>query len=384
MIPGLLVHPFRVLHVKQPNYLPPSEPFVHARVLNPTCQRPVPVITHQVAPEYRGIKEIQFYELNRLHPIRRRIELAIDYRVHWYPYYYQVIRNLRPQLIHAHFSGAGEACLGIASHLRIPLIISFYGVETKYHIYDPKWIPRYRRMYAQANAFICLSNAMKNDMVSSGCPTEKITVIRLGVDTDLFCGEVTPWEPGQPLRLLSIARLHPEKGLNYLLEACRLLNASGFSRWQLNIIGIGPCEPELKQQAIDCGIQDQVSFLGRQSPQEIVTELRQSHLMILPSLKETQGVVLQEAQATCTPVIATRVGGISEGIKDGGTGFLIEPKSASAIAQKIQQFIVSPDIFWKLGHAGRHFLEEHFSRQAEYESLATMYREAIDSHKSDC
>jgi colanic acid/amylovoran biosynthesis glycosyltransferase len=378
MVPDLPAHPFRVLHIKQQNYLSPSETFVHARVLNPICQRPVPVITHQVAPEYRGCEEIRFYELNSLHPLRRRVELAIDYRIHWYPFYFQVIQKLRPQVIHAHFSGAGEACLWTAKWLRIPLIINFYGIETKYHVHDPRWIPRYKRMYAGANAFICSSDVMKNDMVSSGCPSEKIAVIRCGVDTDFFCGEPTPWESGQTLRLLSIARLHPEKGLNFLLEACQLLDASGFRNWQLNIIGIGPGESELKQQAIDHGIRDRVNFLGRRSWQEIVAELRQSHLMILPSLKETQGVVLQEAQATRTPVIASNTGGIPEGVLNGETGFLIEPGSPGAITEKVKIFAESPELLLKMGKAGRQFVQEQFSRQVEYQRLEDVYRRMID------
>ena len=155
---------------------------------------------------------------------------------------YQVIRQLRPQIIHAHFGRAGVGCVSTAKCFNIPLVINFYGVETKRDIYKSEWLRRYRILYADADAFVCSSNAMKKIMVESGCSSEKITVIRCGIDTTFFCADVTPWKAGQRLQMLSIARLHPDKGLTYLLDACRLLNLSGFRNWQLKIIGLGQSE----------------------------------------------------------------------------------------------------------------------------------------------
>jgi colanic acid/amylovoran biosynthesis glycosyltransferase len=367
----------KVIHIAHPEYLPPSHTFVGARVLNPVCQRPVPVITHHVTPQYANTKEIQFFALDTLNRFRRRIELGIGNHWHWYPYYYQVIRRVRPQIIHAHFSGAGEACLWISQRLGIPLVINFYGIETKYHLHDPFWIPRYKKMFVEAEWFVCSSREMQSIMLDKGCPATKISVIPVSVDIDLFNGEPTPWNKNQTLRLLSIARLHPEKGLNYLLSACRLLDEMGLTNWALRIIGIGTQESELKRQARECGIQSKVFFLGRKSPDEIVAELRRSHLMILPSLAESQGLALQEAQATCTPVIATNIGGIPEGVKHNETGFLVDPQSPQAIFQALERFVEQPELFDVMGRAGRALVQEHFSRQKEYQELAQLYRNLI-------
>ncbi|MGB0383501.1 MAG: glycosyltransferase family 4 protein [Ardenticatenaceae bacterium] len=337
------------------------------------------MITDRVSPTHTQDQDIQFYQKQALHYRRRRIEKAIYQHFRWVPYTYQVIRQVRPKLIHAHFGKAGEGCLWSARWLHVPLIVNFYGIETNRQIHDPVWLGRYRRLYAQANAFICSSNAMKEAMVVSGCPSEKITIIRCGVDTDFFCGDVTPWQRGQPLRLLSIARWHPDKGLRYLLEACRLLNMNGMNNWQLDLIGFGPLEMELKRQAEESGIQEQVHFLGPKSPTEVRAALHRAHLMILPSLKETQGVALQEAQATRTPVIASNIGGIPEGVLDGESGFLIDPQSPQAIMEKINMFLEQPNLFAKMGHAGRRYVTTHFSRQKEYRQLSELYRRVIDS-----
>lgn len=363
----------RVLHVKLGTYLPPSETFVHARVLNPYCQRPVSVLAHTVTPEYESLANLNFYRLDRSSHLRQRIENALAYRFFTYPYYYQVLRSDRPDLIHAHASGAGEAMIWPAQHLHIPLIVNFYGIETKQHIHDPQWLPRYRRLYRLVTAFICSSDYMKAGMIASGCPPRKITVIRCGIDTELFSGEPLAWQPDQTLRLLSIARLHPEKGLDILLHACAMLNEAGFRNWQLEIAGVGTSEVALRQQARELGLDTQVKFLGALPQNQIVGLLRVAHIMVLPSRQESQGVALQEAQATCTPVIASRVEGIPEGVVDGETGLLVEPENPVALFNAILSLIKHPDMLIQMGRAGRQFVCSTFSRQVEYQELCQAY-----------
>jgi colanic acid/amylovoran biosynthesis glycosyltransferase len=370
---------YHVVHVKQNMYLSPTETFVHARVLNPICARPVPVMTDQVRNPYDQAKEITFYELATLHSFLQRTVQAVDYRLHWNAYYFEILRHLRPQLIHAHFSGAGEECLWSAKVLKLPLLVNFYGVETNYHIHEAGWSARYQRIYEGADALICSSDHMKVEMVKSGCPQEKINVVRCGIDTDFFTGDVTEWRPRDTLRLLSIARLHPEKGLSNLLRACLLLNQNGFNRWKLEIIGLGPAELQLKQMANSLGLEKQVEFLGHKTPADVREKLRIAHIMILPSLKETQGVVLQEAQATCTPIIASDVGGIPEGVLDGTTGILVHSNSPVAIAVAIETFIKNPLLLIKMGNAGRRFVEKKFSRKVEYEELSSIYYSLLSS-----
>ena len=375
----------KILHITRFNYLPPSQTFVHARVLNPVCQRPVPVITGLVRPEHQSCQEIAFYQESTFHAFKHtdKNQKTAVAGAYCSLYAHQVIEQVRPQLIHAHFGRAGESCLSSAKFFNIPLVVNFYGVETNHRVHDPEWRRRYQRVYANADAFVCSSQLMKEIMVESGCSSEKITVIRCGVDTTFFSGDVTPWQIGQRLRMLSIARLHPDKGLTYLLEACRLLNLSGFKNWELKIIGYGKAEAELKQQAKENALQNQVHFLGRQSHQAVRDALRDAHLKILPSIKETQGVALQEAQATRTPVMASHTGGIPEGVLDGESGFLFEPHSPPAIVEKIQRFLENPTWFVKMGNAGRQYVKTRFSRQAEYKQLSELYGSLLGFNARD-
>lgn len=369
----------QVVHIKQNGYLAPSETFVHARVLNPVCQRLIHVITDEVNPSYIHAGEIRFHETASLRKLLRRFILAISYRLHWNAYYFEILRRLRPQLIHAHFSGAGEDCLWSAKWLKIPLLINFYGIETNYHIHDPAWLLRYQRIYAMADGLICSSDHMRSEMIASGCPAEKISVVRCGIDLELFSSEPTELKKNDTLRLLSIARLHPEKGLAYLLRACKLLTDENLTDWELKIIGVGPLFDELTGLTRELGLEKQVLFMGKQSPQQVAAELHLAHLTILPSLKESQGIVLAESQAACTPVIASNVGGIPESLINGETGFLVEPESSQAIFEKIRYFIQNPQELPRMGRAGRDFVEKKFSREVEYTRLADIYKNHIEN-----
>jgi colanic acid/amylovoran biosynthesis glycosyltransferase len=364
---------FDVVHVKLPSVLP-TETFVVNRLLNPFCRRPVPVLTDHESSLPEGKNSLVFHSLDKTNRILRRVDAGLQNRLHWSFYFYYLLKIIRPEVIHAHFSGAGEVCAWSAIKLSIPLIVNFYGIEVNYHIHDPYWLPRYQRLYQHASAFICSSDYMRREMIASGCLEEKIHVIRCGIDLELFSGDPVAWDAGSVLRLLCIARLHKEKGINYLLDACSMLNESGFRNWTLDIVGWGDEDAFLRKQILLNGLEKQVRLLGALPPSSVVEALRRAHLMVLPSLKESQGVALQEAQATCTPVITTSVDGIPEGVLDGKTGILVEPSNSIEIFRAINIFIRNPSLLLSMGKLGRRFVENKFSRSAEYYELAEVYR----------
>jgi colanic acid/amylovoran biosynthesis glycosyltransferase len=367
---------FLVLHVKQPR-LEATETFVTARLLNPACKRPVPLLTHEAIGNNMLNGEVCYHPLHSLNRFRRRLDLAVGYRFGFYPYYFQTIRRIKPDVIHAHFSGAGMSVLWPALRLGVPLVINFYGIETKYQIHEKAWQPFYHRLARSKALFVCSSDAMKRDMVAFGFRPERIEVVRCGIDTQLFDGPLKEYRAGEPFRILTVARLHVEKGLQYLLEACQLLVQSHFPSWRLRIVGNGPLREDLMMRCRSLGIEKFVTFVGEKTSAEVVEEMQAAHLFILPSLKETQGVVLQEAQATRTPVIATNVGGIPEGVVDNVTGFLVEPCSPRKIRDKIHLFVQRPGLLKAMGEEGRKFVVAKFNRSDEYALLAQVYERAI-------
>lgn len=139
-------------------------------------------------------------------------------------------------------------------------------------------------------------------------------------------------------RIVTVARLSPEKGLPFLIEALKIVRHS-LPEAELVLVGGGALEAQLKAYARELGVQDIVHFLGAKPNLEAMTEVAQSSLFVLPSLGEGLGIVLLEAQALGVPVIGTNVGGIPDVIEDGQSGLLVPPSDPKALAEAITRIL---------------------------------------------
>jgi glycosyltransferase involved in cell wall biosynthesis len=132
------------------------------------------------------------------------------------------------------------------------------------------------------------------------------------------------------------ARLSPEKGHLFILEALKLLRDDGH-HFHLRLAGDGPCKLELQDLARNLQIEDRVHFLGNVDEGRLVSELQNADLFVLSSFVEGIPVSAMEAMAAGVPVIATNVAGTSELIEDGKTGLLVRPSDARALVSAIMR-----------------------------------------------
>lgn len=153
--------------------------------------------------------------------------------------------------------------------------------------------------------------------------------------------------PRDALVLGSIARLHPTKGLDHLVEAAAQLR-SHFPQLHLLIVGEGPLRSSLDQKLKEIGL----SYTLPGFIPEAYQTLPAMDLFILPSISEGMGLVLLEAMQAHLPVIATRVGGVPEVIRDNQDGILIPPSNPQAIAQACQRILEHSEIANQLIQSG--------------------------------
>ena len=139
-------------------------------------------------------------------------------------------------------------------------------------------------------------------------------------------------------RLFCAARLSPEKGLTFAIEALRLLIDKGYDL-ELRLAGGGPSKAHLEALTSQLGVADRVHFLGFLTDDEIIGELQNSDLFVLPSFVEGIPVSAMEAMAVGVPVIATNIAGTSELIEDGNSGILIRPSDSQALAKAVIRMI---------------------------------------------
>jgi len=166
----------------------------------------------------------------------------------------------------------------------------------------------------------------------------EIEIMYSGVDTDLFKPLSEP--SGKYLaeggfKILTIARLHKYKGLEYLIEAMQFLRDQ-MPEVKLYMLGKGPEEKNLKNLVKRLGLESEIEFLQRSIPNyEMPFLYRECDIYVQPSLIEPYGIAVLEAMACGKPVIGTKVGGMTDTIKDDETGFLVEPGNAKELADRI-------------------------------------------------
>jgi len=172
-------------------------------------------------------------------------------------------------------------------------------------------------------------------------PAAKVVAIANGIDFDrVRRPEALEVErlrrelaPHGEMLLLQMARLHPEKGHEYLFRALPRILREAARPVKLLLAGVGSAEPQYRDCVARLGIRDAVEFLGfRQDAPALIAA---SDVLVLPSVAEAFGLVLAEAIYLGTPVVASRVGGIPEIVRDGEDGILVPPGDPDALADAI-------------------------------------------------
>lgn len=198
---------------------------------------------------------------------------------------------------------------------------------------------------------------------------DKLRIVHCGVDPEAF--EVKKHE-GPGGRLLFVGRLAAMKGLPILLEV--LARLEGVT---LDIAGDGTDRQLLEEQVRALNISSRVRFLGYQSQQQVRELLKETDLFVMSSFAEGVPVVLMEAMAAGVPVVATRIAGIPELVRDGQNGLLVEPGDVDDMAKAVGRLLGDAELRNRFAIAARQDIEREFNIQKESRWLATILSSAI-------
>jgi colanic acid/amylovoran biosynthesis glycosyltransferase len=197
----------------------------------------------------------------------------------------------------------------------------------------------------------------------------KLRIVHCGVDPDAF--EVKRHK-GRGRQLLFVGRLAAMKGLPILLEA--LAKLEGVT---LDVAGDGPDRQLLEEKARTLNIASRVRFLGYQSQPQVRELLKEADLFVMSSFAEGVPVVLMEAMAAGVPVVATRIAGIPELVRDGHSGLLVAPGDANEMAGAVHRLLGDAELRNRFAAAARQDIEREFNIQTESRWLATILSSAI-------
>jgi glycosyltransferase involved in cell wall biosynthesis len=233
-----------------------------------------------------------------------------------------------------------------------------------------------RLICRNADMVRCLYQAAADGVAALGVPHSKIAVVPSRCDTALFDARSFPSKHGSGHRLLYVGNLIRGKGVHILLEAFPSV-LRDHPHAKLSIVGSGPLEPELKQLAYRLGLTSHVVFLGRRRHDEIPALMHATDLFVFPSLSEATPRAVLEAMAMAVPVVATRVGGMTEMIEDGVTGVLVQPASAMELAEAMIWILHHPEWAEKAGRLARQHVLERYTLEKHTEQMIALHHKVL-------
>lgn len=227
-----------------------------------------------------------------------------------------------------------------------------------------------RRAFAMADRVFTNTGFSRAQAIDRGCAPEKLVVSPVGFWLDDYRPpEPRPYRPEGALRLISVGRLSPEKGLADAIDALAILRERGLPA-RYRIVGAGPQQAELAARIAALKLADGVELVGERAHEDVLALLAEADALLLPSVPtarwaETQACVVQEAMLMGCAVVASRMGGVPESLAPELHRFLVppaEPLSLAAAVEQLAQLEVSG--LAELGRAGARFARERYDIRA--------------------
>jgi glycosyltransferase involved in cell wall biosynthesis len=280
-----------------------------------------------------------------------------------------LLRRCCPDIIHGHTGKAGLIARAAGLLTRTP---AFYTVHSWSFVGTGQltssfavWLERVMRFAGGTVIEVCRSNfemARRRSVVN---PTRHLMIWNGMPDTPYRATS----DPQRPARILMAARFIAAKGHSLLLHALAGIEQP----WQLTLAGDGPNRFPMEQLSQQLGIRERVTFTG--DTDQVDSLLAASDIFVLPSRYESLPLSIIEAMRAGLPVIATHVGGVSELVTDGVTGYLVPHSDVSGMRERLRELITSPENRSRMGHLGRLRYERDFRVEVMAGAVLALYRE---------
>ena len=332
--------------------------------------------------ERLGVSVVSVAELQRevsvLHDARSVVRVA------------ELIRSERPHILHTHTAKAGaiaRAAALLAGDARPPVVLhTFHGHVLKGYFGAGRTalFRQVERTLARASdVLVAVSPEVRDELVELGvAPYAKFVVIRLGIPLEERLGG--PGADADYRHLYGIpagafvvgwvGRMTEVKATGAVLEIVRAARIRGVDA-VLCMVGDGPDREGLERLAHELGIAKQCYFVGYQS--DVAGYYRLFDAFLLPSVNEGTPVSAIESLASGTPVVANRVGGVPDVVRDGVDGFLVEPGDAEAAAERLARLAADPGLRARLGDSGRARVLARYSVSRLVDDVDRLYRSLL-------
>jgi len=292
----------------------------------------------------------------------------------------QFLRRQQVAILHSHLFRASLVASPIGWLCRVPVILETPHVREAWRkgwLKGSFFVDRFAGQFV--DRYIAVSAANARFLIEEKqLPARKVQIIHNGSDLRKFdpkhlapagMKQALGFDESDPV-LVVVGRLEPQKGHSVMLEAhAQILKC--FPRVRLVCIGEGALRQQLQARVEALGIRESVRFVGFQ--RNVADWLAMADISILPSFFEGLPLAAIESLAAGRPIVATEVDGTLEVVINEKTGLSVPHGQAKALANAILRLLGDPELAKELAHAGRRWVEEHFSQEQQIQRTENLY-----------
>ena len=286
-----------------------------------------------------------------------------------FPLLKKIIKSFSPKIIHAHYASS-YGILGLLCKFK-PFIVSVWGSDIydfpNYNILN-KWV--LNKVINSADQICSTSKAMQQ-IVSNNFNRDDSHLVPFGVDTNEFRPSLNN---SKLFTVGTIKSIESHNGIDCLIDAANILvNDWKYTKIHFLIIGEGSLLKEMKQKCKKLKIEKNFKFTGYILHENIVEYFQKLSIFVAVSTRESFGVSILEAAACGIPAITSNVGGLPEVNNDQESGFLIPPKNAKLLAQKILKLYKDEELRKNMGNNARFNVVNNFDWQKNIIKMKNIY-----------
>jgi glycosyltransferase involved in cell wall biosynthesis len=251
-----------------------------------------------------------------------------------------LVTCFKPQVINIQCVGPnGYWGKGLSKRFNIPIVVSTHGERTNdssgFYLVKEN-VEIYEGLISSAKAVVCVSEVSAKESIT---PYEVNTDNSVMIPNAITIIDQETITPDRPFDIVYVGRLVAEKGVDTLIEAVARLR-QGFPNVTVKIVGSGPAFEQLNQLVVESGLTENVIFVGQLDRNGVRQVLLSSKILVLPSRKESFGLVLLEAANAGCAVVATSTGGIPSIVEHGQNGLLFEIDSIDQLVAHLASLLV--------------------------------------------
>jgi len=278
-------------------------------------------------------------------------------------------------IIHAHVGGVSAwAAVCAAIRHQIPCVVTYHGSEVHTTLARRRkgWQLCYNS-FRLADLNLPVSLALEAILRQHAQPTNRCETMLLGVDQERF---FPPIELSKAPRVLFVGRVARAKGIFDLLSAWKSVRVTCPEAF-LTVVGPDHSGGLFLQQVRSLGLHNSIRLTGPLPNPAIAELMRKSRLLCLPSYREGTPVCVMEALASGLPVVATRVGGISNIVKHEKSGFLISEGDIGGLADALACLLRDHHLCARMGRVAQVFARQYLDGRKTADRLVTLYKDLI-------